>query len=432
MTQFACGHERIIEVQENEDRPYLCDTGGEQKETVPFTKELRQWQQSFINIGGRALNTFTEIRSLTKYMTGQVLICFENGGFYQFQNITGIDDGENILKPDNVYEENLGRWVLRGKLDATAFNLWPTLKYKTPAEENQTYYVDNLNGADSSTEDGTEANPFKTIQYAIDQYVVAHGYWKGTLKIKLVEDYTDALSVVGLIGNGSLIIQSKDSVVKNVSANEEDTFSYNQIRTSLANLAFDLMAISNCDVSFVNVSTGEGLCTNSKLSIGSDSVFKLNCYYCHTTINDAEITSTIDNCTLIATNLTGGMITATNSIIASNSYDYISVGVNCNTNKPKTFNPLTEISNISLPNITIKSYTSPSDIEITERGIVWATTINPTINDTKIIDSETGQGVYSLSFARIGGDAKNYARAYVLAGGVHYYGNTVIYDSSVE
>ena len=432
-TNCGCGcpeGAQLVTIEENEDRSYLYDVGGEQKETVPFTKELRQWQQSFINIGGRALNTITDIRSLTKHTSGQVMICFENNGIYQYQSVFTVDDGDTVLMPDNVFEENAGRWILKARLDATTFNLWSTLKYGTALSENQTIYVDNVNGADNGDEDGTVSNPFKTIQYAIDTYVVAHGYWKGILTIKLQSDYADNVTLEGLIGNGSLIIQP-DGVINRLVGDTLVTIVNNQIKISLINITCPSMTVSYSNVSFTAVTTGDGTATNSKLNIGTDSVFSLDCSYCDIDSFEAQINSTISNSKLIIRDLQAGSgVLLSDSIIASTDYTGITLGANCNHNKATVgiVTPLTEYIGFTQPNILVKGYALPSGENIIERGFVYAGTGNPTTSDTKEMDANIGNGVYNSEISKIGiGGDTTYIRSYIITASGTYYGNQILY-----
>lgn len=372
MTQFRCGHERFINVIENEDRPYLYDVGGEQKETVPMTKELRQWLQSFIAVGGRGLNTFAEIREITKHYAGQVMICFENNAIYQYQSVTTEDNGSTCLKPDNVDSLMNGRWILKTYLTDTAYNIWSVLKYDGDVVENVTLYVDNVNGTDDVINDGTELLPFKTIQYAIDTYVYSRGYWKGTLIIRLIEDYADVLSLVGLIGNGSLVIQSNDAVKKNVSAGEYVTVKNNQVKIALINIEATSMLVQNSDVAFIAVITGDGTVTNSKINISQESVFSLDVDYCDIVTFEAQINSVINHSNLIAEALqAGGSIDISNSVIASDGYNYIAIGVNCNHNRVSTLN--TTDKTFYVANITgIDSASTTGDITHPFKTIEYA------------------------------------------------------------
>lgn len=439
MTQFinsGCGcnnRAQLVTIQENEDRPYLYDVGGEQKETINFTKELRQWLQSFIAIGGRCLDTLSEIRQLTQHYAGQVMVCFENEGVYQYQLVTTEDDGENSIIPDNVYAENTGRWILKAKLTATAYNMWSILKYTTSANENTAYYVDAINGTDSETKDGTADNPFKTVQYAIDTYVYAHGYWKGTLTIKLKSDYAPPLTIQGLIGNGSLVIQPDSATVRVVSNGGLFSILNNQVKISLSALESSSMSIQFSDVTFINVITGDGTATNSKLNIGTDSNFGLNINYCDVKTFEAQINSTIDHSNIIAEDIQlGSAVSITNSVIASNGYTYISLGSNCTSNKSKITTPITEYIGFENGDITVKGYALPCEEAITERGLVYANTTSPDILDTKIIDTETGSGIFSKTFTRFGGGSVTYVRSYIITPSGTYYGNEVSYDSNIE
>lgn len=438
MTQFinGCGCNngaQLVAIQETEERPYLYDVGGEQKETINFTKELRQWLQSFIAIGGRCLDTLAEMRQLTQHYAGQVMVCFENEGVYQYQLVTTEDDGENSIMPDNVYAENTGRWILKAKLTATAYNMWSILKYTSSANESTTYYVDAVNGTDSETKDGTVDNPFKTVQYAIDTYVYVHGYWKGTLTIKLKCDYAPPLTIQGLIGNGSLVIQSDSAIVRVISAGDVFSILNNQVRIGLSAIESTSMTIQSSDVSFTYVTTGDGTATNSKLNIGTDSIFGLDCDYCDIVTFEGQINSTINHSNLIAGDLQGGSaISVLNSIIASNNYEFITTGDNCTSNEPKITTPLTEYIGFTTPNITVKGYVLPCDEAIIERGLVYANATNPTTDDTKIVNTEIGSGVFSKTFLRFGASDTTYVKSYIITSSGTYYGNEVSYDSSNE
>lgn len=423
-TNCGCGcpeGAQLVTIEENEDRSYLYDVGGEQKETVPFTKELRQWQQSFINIGGRALNTLADIRSLTKHIAGQVMICFENNGVYQYQNIIIDDDGETILMPDNVFVENAGRWVLRVKLDTTSFNLWSTLKYGTALSEDQTIYVDYINGIDSDNEDGTINNPFKTVQYAIDTYVVAHGYWKGALTIKLKEDYTPALSIVGLIGNGSLVIESDSATVRNVSSGTVFNAKNNQVKISLINIESESTVIDSCNITFVNCIT-TGTAINSELRVGYGSVFEVNASYCDMKIYDSIINGTISMSNFIATGIRAtSSVSISNSIVASDDYQYIVLGNNCTHNK-KEPEVLTHTISLDADKAVVSGLITTPEFILTERGVCFKQGDTPTINDDKVTVSSSNLSITATS-SQSYTDCIIHARCYVKSDNIVYYGN---------
>ncbi len=71
---------------------------------------------------------------------------------------------------------------------------------------------------------------------------------------------------------------------------------------------------------------------------------------------------------------------------------------------------------------------SLGDLGYTERGFVYAATHNPTIDDTKLIASGAGTGVYSLNATEILEGATYYVRAYVTNNKGTVYGEEVEFD----
>ena len=100
-----------IPMEQTTETNYNYNVGGEVKKTVPFTKELREWLLMFKSRGIRFADTIDELRLFTKHENKQMFGVIENGSIYQYQIVTTPDDGENSIKPDNVYSYNTGRWI---------------------------------------------------------------------------------------------------------------------------------------------------------------------------------------------------------------------------------------------------------------------------------------------------------------------------------
>lgn len=72
--------------------------------------------------------------------------------------------------------------------------------------------------------------------------------------------------------------------------------------------------------------------------------------------------------------------------------------------------------------------TADNGLEVNERGICWATTTNPTVNDNKK-SSGNGTGNYSVSLTELSGNTKYYARAYAINQGGTAYGEVVTFTT---
>lgn len=92
---------------------------------------------------------------------------------------------------------------------------------------------------------------------------------------------------------------------------------------------------------------------------------------------------------------------------------------------------LAELSTIAASNITSSSVQSGGDITddrgatITERGIVYSTTLNPTIDDNKIVDTNTGAGMFNLTISGLDPASIYYLRAYAVSAAGLAYGDNI-------
>lgn len=204
-----------IPMEQTTETNYNYNVGGEVKKTVPFTKELREWLLMFKSRGIRFADTIDELRLFTKHENKQMFGVIENGSIYQYQLVTTTDDGENAIKPDNVYSYNTGRWIKVLSFSNEIVNLWSQMQYvgvwgNNPvpiSATDTTYYIDNANGIDNSTIDGTMAHPFKTVAYAISRFGVTNHYWNGKLTLELIADYTETISILNYF-NSNLVINA--------------------------------------------------------------------------------------------------------------------------------------------------------------------------------------------------------------------------------
>jgi hypothetical protein len=86
-----------------------------------------------------------------------------------------------------------------------------------------------------------------------------------------------------------------------------------------------------------------------------------------------------------------------------------------------------EPSGISFSSATAGgNITSDGGSAITERGVVYSTSPNPTLSSNKVIDATGGTGTFLVSLSGLSPATYYYARAYAInGGGVPTYGNTV-------
>lgn len=89
---------------------------------------------------------------------------------------------------------------------------------------------------------------------------------------------------------------------------------------------------------------------------------------------------------------------------------------------------LATVQTLSPTNITASSATLGGNVtdegasSVTERGIVYSTSPNPTINDNKIVDSGTGTGSYSIPVTGLNPATTYYTRAYAINNNGTAYG----------
>ena len=62
---------------------------------------------------------------------------------------------------------------------------------------------------------------------------------------------------------------------------------------------------------------------------------------------------------------------------------------------------------------------------VSERGVVYSTTANPTISDNKVADSGSGTGAFTASLTGLSGSTIYYVRAYATNTAGTFYGNDV-------
>jgi len=68
----------------------------------------------------------------------------------------------------------------------------------------------------------------------------------------------------------------------------------------------------------------------------------------------------------------------------------------------------------------------------TERGVCFATTANPTINDTKLTENGTGTGSFQVNLTCLTADTTYYVRAYAINSNGTVYGNEVSFTTLDE
>ena len=88
-----------------------------------------------------------------------------------------------------------------------------------------------------------------------------------------------------------------------------------------------------------------------------------------------------------------------------------------------------EATEIAISSATVSgNVTSDGGASVTERGVCWATTENPTISDNKIA-SGNGTGEFSVSLTNLSEGTTYYARAYATYSEGTVYGNKVIFTT---
>jgi hypothetical protein len=81
---------------------------------------------------------------------------------------------------------------------------------------------------------------------------------------------------------------------------------------------------------------------------------------------------------------------------------------------------LATVATTAVSDITVSSATCGGNVAnegsstVTERGIVWSISANPTISDTKVIDGSTGTGAFTSSITGLSESTTYYVRAYAI------------------
>jgi len=82
-----------------------------------------------------------------------------------------------------------------------------------------------------------------------------------------------------------------------------------------------------------------------------------------------------------------------------------------------------DVSNITDTSASVAgNVVHPGASNVTERGIVWGTSENPTVNDHKVQDVHNGTGAYSVNITGLNGSTTYYVRAYAINGNGTSYG----------
>lgn len=90
----------------------------------------------------------------------------------------------------------------------------------------------------------------------------------------------------------------------------------------------------------------------------------------------------------------------------------------------------TGVTNIEMTTATGGgNITDDGGIPITERGICWAETINPTVDNNRIKDSGSGTGSYSVLMTGLSAGTFYYVRAYATNGAITVYGPQVSFTT---
>lgn len=94
------------------------------------------------------------------------------------------------------------------------------------------------------------------------------------------------------------------------------------------------------------------------------------------------------------------------------------------------------VSTSAITNITTVSAQAAGDVDfagkedITERGIVWAATPNPSMESNKVVSTGTGSGNFTADISGLTMATDYYVKAYVVSNGQIYYGNEVKFTAS--
>ena len=149
--------------------PSIYTTGGENKRTVDFTLELREWVQRFKNTGILFYDTINDLRTITAHNTDMVAGVYENVGIYCYDETSLVtDDGEFYIKPNNIDSVNAGRWVLKAKLSGQ--DVWfYTDETAFPSTGNANYlYIDKSNGKIFRWLESTQTYVGVQVSYSLD------------------------------------------------------------------------------------------------------------------------------------------------------------------------------------------------------------------------------------------------------------------------
>jgi len=89
-----------------------------------------------------------------------------------------------------------------------------------------------------------------------------------------------------------------------------------------------------------------------------------------------------------------------------------------------------DVSNITSTSATVAgNVVDQGASNVTERGVVWGTSPDPTVNDHKVSDANTGTGEYSVNITGLNSSTTYYVRAYAINGNGTSYGKTKVFTT---
>jgi len=219
-----------------------------------------------------------------------------------------------------------------------------------------------------------------------------------------------------------------------VSVSNEDIYTY--ARTSKSFTTRNGVATVNT-LGSNNITLNSAICNGQVVNNGGDPIYE--CGICYARHQDV----TINDSVVVSQNVDGDFSSVLNNLIFNAQYCYRaycknSVGVYYG--EEKTFYTLSgaiALTTISVTNITINSATCSANITsdggaaITERGICWSTSQNPTIANSHTSNG-SGIGAFVGSMTGLNMGTTYYVRAYATNSVGTYYGNQVSFSTLSE
>jgi photosystem II stability/assembly factor-like uncharacterized protein len=343
---------------------YKTSSGGSWTLLNEYTSSITEWTEETITLPNLSTDYYVAFEATGQYGYGVTIddITIDNGNAADLATVTTtvVTDitTNSATSGGNVTNEGSVAVTERGIVWSTSAN--PTIS--------DTKVIDGSTGIGTFTSSITglsESTTYYVRAYATNSTGTAYGVDKefttssglATVTTTVVTDVTtnSATSGGNITNEGSSTVTER-GIVWSTSANP---------------------TIS--DTKVIDGSTGTGTFTSSITGLSESTTYYVRAYATNSTGTaygvDKEFTTS------------SGLATVTTTVVTD-----------------ITTNSATSGGNV----------TNEGSSAVTERGIVWSTSVNPTISDTKVIDGSTGIGTFTSSITGLSESTTYYVRSYAI------------------